>query len=84
MNQEALLRGLLRCARCGCAMTPTYTAKGGWHHSYYVCQSVMKRGAHACPDGRVSVTRSGGHLPKGGYDVPYGQERWSPCASGIH
>jgi hypothetical protein len=26
----------------------------------------------------VALTRLRGHLPKGGYDVPYGQDRWTP------
>ena len=54
-NSDALLKGLLRCARCGCAMTPTYTVKGNRRFRYYVCQSIAKKGAHACPTGRVAA-----------------------------
>ncbi len=54
-NSDALLKGLLRCARCGCAMTPTYAVKGKRRYRYYVCQSIAKKGAHACPSGRVAA-----------------------------
>ena len=44
----ALLRGLLRCGSCGCAMTHTYTEKGARRYRYYVCQTAMKRGWSEC------------------------------------
>ena len=34
-------------------MSPTHTRKGGRLYRYYVSQSVLKRGADACPIGRV-------------------------------
>src|SRR5262249_7477160 len=33
----ALLRGLLRCVPCGCAMTPSHSAKGVRRYRYYTC-----------------------------------------------
>ncbi len=48
----ALLKGLL-FGPTGCAMTPTHTRKGDKLYRYYVSQSVLKRGAGACPVGRV-------------------------------
>jgi site-specific DNA recombinase len=36
-KQMALLTGLLRCARCGSAMTPSYTARHGRKYVYYSC-----------------------------------------------
>jgi len=54
-NSEALLKGLLRCAHCGRAMTPSYAVKGARRYCYYVCQSRLKQGAHACPAGRVAA-----------------------------
>jgi site-specific DNA recombinase len=46
----ALLKGMLRCAPCGCAMTPTHTTKGGSkRYRYYVCAGAQKRGWHTCP-----------------------------------
>lgn len=45
---HALLRGLLRCGSCGCAMTHSYTSRGARHYRYYVCQTAMKRGWKAC------------------------------------
>jgi site-specific DNA recombinase len=48
----ALLKGLI-FGPTGCAMTPTHTRKGNKLYRYYVSQSVLKRGAGACPVGRV-------------------------------
>jgi site-specific DNA recombinase len=46
----ALLKGLLRCAPCGCAMTPTYTTRNGTkRYRYYVCSQAQKRGWQTCP-----------------------------------
>jgi site-specific DNA recombinase len=46
----ALLKGMLRCVPCGCAMTPTHTTKdGNKRYRYYVCSSAQKRGWHTCP-----------------------------------
>jgi len=51
----ALLRGLLRCSTCGCAMSHTFARKGQVVYRYYTCQSRLKKGAHACPTGMVSA-----------------------------
>ncbi len=51
----ALLKGLIRCANCGCAMTHSFTKKGNVLYRYYVCVNRLKKGAHACPDGKVSA-----------------------------
>ena len=48
----ALLKGLI-FGPTGCAMTPTHTRKGDKLYRYYVSQAVLKRGADACPVGRV-------------------------------
>ena len=45
----ALLRGVLYCGSCGCAMTHAYTKKGSKIYRYYVCANAQKRGWHACP-----------------------------------
>jgi site-specific DNA recombinase len=46
----ALLKGILCCVPCGCAMTPTHTTKdGNKRYRYYVCSSAQKRGWHTCP-----------------------------------
>jgi len=50
----ALLKGLI-FGPTGCAMTPTHTRRGDKLYRYYVSQSVLKRGADACPVGRVSA-----------------------------
>jgi site-specific DNA recombinase len=46
----ALLKGLLRCVPCGCAMTPSHSTKNGTkRYRYYVCSSAQKRGWSTCP-----------------------------------
>jgi site-specific DNA recombinase len=46
----ALLKGLVRCVCCDCAMTPNHTTKAGnKRYRYYVCSSAQKRGWHTCP-----------------------------------
>jgi site-specific DNA recombinase len=46
----ALLKGILHCVPCGCAMSPTHSTKGGTkRYRYYVCTGAQKRGWHACP-----------------------------------
>jgi len=45
----ALLKGLLYCAPCNCAMTHTHTKKGNKRYRYYVCVNAQKRGWHNCP-----------------------------------
>jgi len=44
----ALLRGLLFCGTCGCAMTHSYTCKGNTRYRYYVCQKAMRQGWSEC------------------------------------
>jgi len=44
----ALLRGLLVCGTCGCAMPHSYTCKGKTRYRYYVCQKAMRRGWSEC------------------------------------
>ena len=45
----AVLKGLINCAPCGCAMVPTHTTKENRRYRYYVCAKAQKRGWHACP-----------------------------------
>jgi site-specific DNA recombinase len=49
----ALLKGLLKCGPCGCAMTPTHTTKGTTRYRYYRCVNTIQRGKDACPCGAV-------------------------------
>jgi DNA invertase Pin-like site-specific DNA recombinase len=51
-DTPALLKGLL-FGPDGAAFSPTHTKKGGKLYRYYVSQSVLKRGADACPIARV-------------------------------
>ena len=46
----AILKGLIRCVPCGCAMVPTHTVRNGnRRYRYYVCAKAQKRGWHSCP-----------------------------------
>jgi len=46
----ALLKGILRCVPCNCAMSPTHsTHKGNKRYRYYVCTNAQKRGWDKCP-----------------------------------
>ena len=45
----ALLKGLIRCASCDRAMTPSHARKNGRRYRYYVCQSAIKNGHVSCP-----------------------------------
>ena len=46
----ALLKGILHCTPCECAMTHVHTKKGeNKRYRYYVCQNAQKRGWHNCP-----------------------------------
>ena len=46
---EALLRGLIRCAHCGCSMGPTFSKRRGKVYRYYLCVRASKHGADSCP-----------------------------------
>src|SRR6266852_3139431 len=50
---EAILKGLLHCRPCGCAMTPTHSTKDGKRFRYYVCSVAQKRGCDRCPSQSV-------------------------------
>jgi site-specific DNA recombinase len=45
----ALLKGLLNCACCKCAMGHAYTQKDQKRYRYYVCMKAQKRGWKTCP-----------------------------------
>jgi site-specific DNA recombinase len=45
----AVLKGLLRCVPCDCAMTPSHTTKGDRRYRYYTCVSAQKHGWGSCP-----------------------------------
>jgi len=50
----ALLRDILHCAPCGCAMGHTFTSKrGNVRYRYYTCATAQKRGWSACPSKSV-------------------------------
>jgi len=45
----ALLKGILRCAHCGSAMTHTFTKKKCRLYRYYVCVRNQNHGRGSCP-----------------------------------
>ena len=45
----ALLKGLVRCKHCGCAMSHHYASKGQRRYRYYVCLQAQKKGWATCP-----------------------------------
>jgi len=45
----ALLRGLLWCRPCGCAMSHSYSQRGERRYRYYVCGRAQKQGWATCP-----------------------------------
>nr|BDD45921.1 resolvase [Pseudomonadaceae bacterium] len=46
---NALLKGLVRCGHCRCAMTHSYSTKGSRRYRYYVCTNAQKHGWRECP-----------------------------------
>ncbi len=48
-RSSELLAGLLRCAHCDCAMSPTHTKRGNRRYRYYVCVAAQRRGWKSCP-----------------------------------
>lgn len=45
----AILKGLIRCKACNCAMVPSHTTRGQKRYRYYVCSNAQKRGWEKCP-----------------------------------
>jgi site-specific DNA recombinase len=45
----ALLKGILRCVPCACAMTPAHSTRRHKRWRYYTCTNAQKRGWASCP-----------------------------------
>jgi len=45
----ALLKGIIRCRQCGCAMGPTFTKRRAKVYRYYLCVQASKAGYDAYP-----------------------------------
>ncbi len=48
-NTPALLKGVIRCAHCGCAMTPNFTKRRGKVYRYYLCVRAERGQRDCCP-----------------------------------
>jgi site-specific DNA recombinase len=55
-SYDAILKGLIRCKPCGCAMAPTHSTKGVKRYRYYVCLNAQKRGWHVCPSKSIPAS----------------------------
>ena len=51
----SVLRGLVRCGRCGSAMIHTFTTRENRRHRYYYCMRAHNEGAAVCPNARVAA-----------------------------
>src|SRR4051794_9295134 len=49
----AILKGLVRCVPCDCAMTPAHSTRGTKRYRYYTCSNAQKRGWDICPSKSV-------------------------------
>ncbi len=49
VRNPALLRRVIRCGACGCAMIPTWTRRRGKQYRYYLCLHATKYGHDTCP-----------------------------------
>jgi site-specific DNA recombinase len=55
---SSLLKGLLRCLPCDCAMTPAHsTRKGSQRYRYYTCVNAQKRGWQTCPSKSIPAAQ---------------------------
>lgn len=48
-RQVALLRGVIQCGSCDCAMTPSSCRKPNKSYRYYLCSSSHRLGQRTCP-----------------------------------
>ena len=48
-KKGAMLKGLVRCKACGCAMSHHFATRGNKRYRYYVCINAQKKGWDACP-----------------------------------
>jgi len=54
----AMLKGVIRCAHCGCSMKPGWTKKNGRKYRYYVCINTDRRLKEDCPVRRISAAKA--------------------------
>ena len=51
----ALLKRLVRCAACGCAMTHHFASQNGKRYRYYVCVNAQRHGYQTCKGATPSL-----------------------------
>lgn len=49
----AILKGLIRCSACNCAMSPSHTTKRNKRYRYYTCGNAHRHGWDSCPNKSV-------------------------------
>jgi site-specific DNA recombinase len=55
-HSGTLLKGLVRCVPCGCAMVPAHARRqNGKRYDYYVCAVAQKHGWDTCPTKSVAA-----------------------------
>jgi site-specific DNA recombinase len=50
---NALLRGMVRCGRCGSPFLHTFTTRGKARYRFYICSRAHNEGVESCPGTRV-------------------------------
>ena len=52
-EMPAMLRGIIRCEGCNCAMTPYHARKKGKLYRYYTPSGILKTSCELCPVGSI-------------------------------
>lgn len=52
-EMPAMLRGIIRCDGCNCAMTPYHARKKGKLYRYYTPSGILKTSCELCPVGSI-------------------------------
>lgn len=57
ISSPPLLKSVINCGCCGCAMSPTYTSKDNKKYRYYVCSRKLRSGEKGCPVGSIGASQ---------------------------
>lgn len=56
-NEKYLLSGLVRCGKCGGAITGHIQRKGQYSYKYYTCQNYISKGTSVCSGGFLNSAK---------------------------